>query len=340
MLDLSILNENQKEAVNWCKGPLLVLAGPGNGKTMVITYRIARILTETDGRSFRILGLTFTNKAAIEMSKRVENLIPSATNRVLISTFHSFASEIMHQHGGHIKIPPDFKILVDDTDRISILDDIIKDLYSNTHDFPPHNIITGYKILPIINRLLDNFISQNDAAEINTFNTINLDIDLCYLYKKYLTTLRQLNYLHFPSLLYETLALFNKNPFIPNLIRKIYKHILIDEFQDTNLSQYIFLTSLVKPDPSTLFAVADDDQVIYQWNAANPSRIKSLQDDFNVSELQLPENYRCPPLVIQMSNSLIEKNHSRYVGKKPLTSVKCGDYSSSVKILYFNTLED
>lgn len=120
----------------------------------------------------------------------------------------------------------------------------------------------------------------------------------------------------------------------------MFKHILVDEFQDTNHSQYQILSHITQPDPSTLFVVADDDQIIYQWNGANPKRIQALRDDFNVSELQLPENYRCPPLVIELANALIENNMNRSAGKKPLRAVKKGESGDVVRIFSFDTLDE
>jgi DNA helicase-2/ATP-dependent DNA helicase PcrA len=113
-LDLTSLNETQREAVQWNDGPLLVLAGPGSGKTRVLTYRIARIVEDTKDEHFRILGLTFTNKAAAEMRERIASLVPRASDRILLTTFHSFAGDVLRQHGHLIGLRPDFTILPQD----------------------------------------------------------------------------------------------------------------------------------------------------------------------------------------------------------------------------------
>jgi len=116
-MDLTTLNENQLAAVRWNEGPLLVLAGPGSGKTRVLTYRVARLLDDSSGERFKILGITFTNKAATEMRTRLEALLKSGKERALLTTFHSFAAEILRQHGSHIGLRPDFAILVEQADR-------------------------------------------------------------------------------------------------------------------------------------------------------------------------------------------------------------------------------
>lgn len=339
MIDLSSLNENQREAVSWNKGPLLVLAGPGSGKTRVLTCRIARILEESKGQHFRILALTFTNKAAAEMRSRVEELIPKELNRVRLTTFHSYAAELLQQHGNHISFRPDFQILSNDADREALLDDVLTQLRKNiSYPLPEH--FKSTQLLPAVTRLLDRCIIPNEAEILLQKSNVENAIPFARVYSAYREALRDTNSLDFPSLIAESLDLLSKHPFIIKHIRKVYKHILVDEFQDTNHSQYRILSLIAKPDPSTLFVVADDDQIIYQWNGASPKRIQSLRDEFGVSELQLPENYRCPPLVIELANALIEKNLDRSAGKKPLKAVKQGVGGNVVRVSNFDNLEE
>ena len=125
MADLGTLNKNQRKAVQWGEGPLLVLAGPGSGKTRVLTLRIARLIDDTPEEYFKILGLTFTNKAATEMQKRIVDLVPAAEDRVLLTTFHSFAARLLSQHGSHVGLKPDFTILAQDAERSMLLDEAI-----------------------------------------------------------------------------------------------------------------------------------------------------------------------------------------------------------------------
>lgn len=339
MIDLSSLNENQRAAVLWEQGPLLVLAGPGSGKTRVLTYRIARILEQSSGKHFRVLALTFTNKAAAEMRSRVEELVPGEINRVRLTTFHSYAAELLQQHGSHLSIRPDFQILSNDADREALLDDVLgqirKELASS---LPGH--FRAAQLLPVINRLLEKCVRADEAEVWLQQRNVENAIPLARVYAAYREALHKTNALDFPSLIAEALDLLTQYPVMVKHIRKVYKHILVDEFQDTNHTQYRILSILVKPDPSTLFVVADDDQIIYQWNGASPKRIQELRDDFGVSELQLPENYRCPPLVIELANALIEKNLNRSAGKKPLKPVKQGQASDVVRVFSFNTLEE
>lgn len=339
MLDLSSLNENQREAVLWDNGPLLVLAGPGSGKTRVLTCRIARILEQSAGQHFRLLALTFTNKAAAEMRSRVEELIPGELGRVRLTTFHSYAAELLQQHGSHLSLRPDFQILSNDADREALLDEVLgrirKDL---AYSLPSH--FKAAQLLPAVTRLLEQCVPV-DQAEVRLQQTnVENAIPLARVYAAYREALHQTNSLDFPSLIAESLDLLTQYPFLAKHIRKVYKHILLDEFQDTNQTQYRILSLIVQPDPTTLFVVADDDQIIYQWNGASPKRIQALRDDFGVSELQLPENYRCPPLVIELANALIEKNLNRSAGKKPLKAVKQGESGDVVRVFHFNTVDE
>lgn len=339
MIDLSSLNENQREAVLWSKGPLLVLAGPGSGKTRVLTTRIARILEESAGQHFRILALTFTNKAAAEMRSRVEELVPAELSRVRLTTFHSYASELLQQHGSHLGIRPNFQILSNDADREALLDSVLGQIRRDpTASMPDH--FSAAQLLPAVTRLLEECVPADRAQSWLQQAGVENAIPLARVYAAYREALRSTNALDFPSLIAESLDLLSRFPFVIKHIRKVYRHILVDEFQDTNRSQYRMLSLIVQPDPSTLFVVADDDQIIYQWNGASPKRIQELRDDFGVSELQLPENYRCPSSVIELANALIEKNLNRSAGKKPLKAVKQGQSVNAVRVFHFDSVDE
>lgn len=339
MIDLSSLNENQREAVEWDQGPLLVLAGPGSGKTRVLTYRITRILEQSAGQHFRILALTFTNKAAAEMRGRVEQLIPGELNRVRLTTFHSYAAELLQQHGNHLGFRPDFQILSNDADREALLDDVIGQMRKDlTQSLPEH--FTAVQILPAVTRLLEQCISPDNAESLLQNAQVENAVPLARVYTAYREALRQTNCLDFPSLITELIDLLHKSPFLVRLVRKVFKHILVDEFQDTNHSQYQILSLVAKPDPSTLFVVADDDQIIYQWNGASPKRIQALRDEFKISEIQLPENYRCPPQVVKLANALIGKNLGRSAGKKPLKAIKQRENNDVVRVFHFPSVDD
>lgn len=339
MIDLSSMNKNQHDAVLWDKGALLVLAGPGSGKTRVLTYRIANILSKSPDKHFRILALTFTNRAAKEMRDRVERLVPQFMNRARITTFHSYAAELLQQHGSHIDIRPDFQILSDDVDREAILDGTLNKLRKNSSvNIPDH--FEASSLLPFLNRLLEQCIPVNAVEELLQRSQPETSKELALVYATYKESLAEENMLDFPSLIAETLEIFDKFPILAQRIRKVYTHILVDEFQDTNSSQYRMLNKVLAPDSSNLFVVADDDQIIYQWNGADPKRLYELINDYSASVLQLPENYRCPAEIVEIANSLIANNISRNPDKKPLISVKSQNNSKVIEMYKFASLDD
>lgn len=332
-LDITTLNENQREAVEWGDGPLLVLAGPGSGKTRVLTYRIARLIGESTGERYKILALTFTNKAAGEMRERIEQLVPDAPARILLTTFHSFCADILRQHGHHIGLRPDFTILSQDADRAAILDEAI--IAKNaTEDYESE------KLLPLITRLLELNVPLDTAHELLQQQNFRDSERLAGMYREYRGLLINNNRLDFGSLIAECVGLLETRSGITKQLRRIYRYVCVDEFQDTNLAQYRILRQLVNPETRNLFVVADDDQIIYQWNGASPERLNELRDEFGMSVVQLPENYRCPPEVIELANSLIEHNLERSSDKERLRARKPPTAKTGVRLQGFRSLDD
>ncbi|CAI2717525.1 ATP-dependent helicase [Nitrospina watsonii] len=336
MVDLSSLNENQLNAVQWQEGPLLVLAGPGSGKTRVLTYRISRMIEESPDKHFRILGLTFTNKAAAEMRERIDALVPNAGERTLLTTFHSFCADLLRQHGHHQGLRPDFSILSQQADRQALLDEaIFKAGEKNNEVF-----YTGERLIPVITRLLDYSISIDKAETFLQSQNIREAPIISSFYSLYRQLMIEKNSLDFGGLISEALFLLEQKPSIKKQVHRIYPYICVDEFQDTNLSQYKILTHLVSPVTKNLFVVADDDQIIYQWNGANPERLKELQKDFEMKVLQLPENYRCPPEVIDIANKLISHNLNRSADKELLQANKSISKESPIHVHFFDEWEE
>lgn len=336
MNDLSSLNVNQRRSVNWGEGPLLVLAGPGSGKTRVLTYRIAQIIEQTPGQHFRILGLTFTNKAAAEMRNRINTLVPNASDRILLTTFHSFSVSILRQHGHHIGLRPDFTILSQQIDRESIIDAAIERAREEYFEAA----YRGEQLLPLVGRLVDDCIPAEAAtALLRTRNIRGFEI-LGAVYKNYRNLMIEDNQLDFGGLIAEALRLLEEVPAIRRQISRIYPYVCVDEFQDTNLAQYRILSKIIDKANPNLFVVADDDQIIYQWNGANPERLYELQRDFKMSVVQLPENYRCPLEVIDIANKLIDHNLSRHFGKVKLVANKQNGNGNVIRVKGFSSFDD
>jgi DNA helicase-2/ATP-dependent DNA helicase PcrA len=336
MVDLSSLNANQLEAVNWGEGPLLVLAGPGSGKTRVLTYRIARMVEDTPGKPFRILGLTFTNKAASEMRTRIEEIVPNSRNRIRLTTFHSFCVDLLRQHGHLIGLRPNFTILPQEVDRVAVLDEAIGEIRSDYPDF----VRRGEQLLPMVTQLLDDSVLADDAlGELRKSNFDEAEV-LAATYSTYRRLMIENNQLDFGCLIAEALGLLEGNAAVRRLVSRIYPYVCVDEFQDTNLAQYRILANVVDPSTKNLFVVADDDQIIYQWNGADPRRLNALREDFGVTVLQLPENYRCPPQVVDVANKLINCNLARTYDKAALVAHKSWAYDDVINVESFETFED
>jgi DNA helicase-2/ATP-dependent DNA helicase PcrA len=317
-LDISTmnLNKSQAEAVKWQDGPLLVLAGPGSGKTKVLTCRIARLIADSPGARFRVLGVTFTNKAATEMRNRIDALLAEGRDRVTLTTFHAFAAEVLRQHGSHVGLEPDFTILTEQADREAVLSDAIKAVPNDDEDFEPK----AAQLLPLITRMLDECVLPDEAQKY--LKTQPHSAAIAKIFKSYRTKLIAAKQIDFGSLLALAVELLEKRPAVAKQIQRIYSYVCVDECQDTNAAQFRLLVQLVPADNANLFVVADDDQVIYQWNGASPKRIAIIRDRYKMSLLQLPENYRCPAEVIELANNLIRHNSDRHADKEPLRANK------------------
>ncbi len=313
MLEMKCLNIKQQEAADWNDGPMLVLAGPGSGKTLVLTMRVARLIQKFPESRFRVLGLTFTTKAADEMRSRVSQRLGPDAYRAHLTTFHSFAAEVLRQHGSHFGLRPDFKILTQDADRFLLLDKAIEN--AEGADLP--DAVKGRGIALVIDRLLREGYDGKDARL--PFQTSNRDW-IRPIYNAYMCLLIGENYLDFGTLLVCCLRLFRERPRIAQHYRTVYPFACVDEYQDTNMAQYLLLRTLYPNPNANLFVVGDDDQAIYQWNGANPERLRKLRDEYKMKIVQLPESFRCPSEVIELANNLIRHNLDRVASKKPLVS--------------------
>ena len=321
------LSDIQKQAAEWDEGSLLVLAGPGSGKTRVLTCRIARLLDSSPDKNFRILGLTFTNKAADEMRNRIANFVPGQEGRLFLGTFHSFCADILRQHGIHLGINPNFKIYAQEVELQAVLNDVVDKAKKKS------DLITELdkKTLPIIQRLKSHLIVPEQCCDV--FRDKEIGKRMAIIYPAYEAELTKNNALDFNSLIFRTHQLFVKFPAFAKRYRTVYPYICVDEFQDTNDAQYKLIRALTGDQHKNLFLVADDDQIIYQWNGASHKRIEEFIRDYSPSIIQLPMNYRCPPEVITLANNLIRHNFLRASDKKPLKAFRASTGSGVVRLL-------
>jgi len=308
---LLTLNENQKEAINWNEGPLMVLAGPGSGKTTVLTERIIRLIKEYPDDRFRILALTFTQNAAKNMLNKIDEAIVTGRERILPTTFHSFSADIIRQHGSLEGIKTDFSIMTIDLDEESLLLEIINESIEKGLDFKKEDI----RYMPQIKSFLIQCIETDEEIDLNTEHK-----KAKYLFCQYVSKMKNSGRINYEGMLYFAWMLLGKKQ-VRKHYSTVYKYVCVDEYQDTNISQYNILIRLLKDENPNLFVVADDDQIIYQWNGASPERLKSLISRYDMQILQLPENYRCPADVVDIANKMIINNFNRYNAKKPGVSI-------------------
>jgi DNA helicase-2/ATP-dependent DNA helicase PcrA len=321
---LAELNPSQARAANWNDGPLLVLAGPGSGKTKTLTARVARLIASSEGESFRILCLTFTRKAAAEMRERLLALVPDARDRVWLTTFHSFATDILRQHGSHFGFSPDFEI-IEESERVSL----VKSLIAARSD-ELTRLLSAEKALSSLDLLFRNLTEDDKVTHL--LKDPEMGAQLQILFSAYKDRLKQQNALDYGAILYFCEELLRVRPRVAKQLKTVYRYLCVDEFQDTNVAQFRLLQSLAPDRDSNVFIVGDDDQVIYQWNGASPARIKELERYYDLTTIQLPENYRCPPEVVELANALITHNGDRAAGKQPLQAMKELPNTDSVQL--------
>lgn len=318
-MDLSILNEQQKEAVECLSGPLLVLAGAGSGKTKVLTYRIANLIYHgVDPRN--ILAITFTNKAAGEMRDRVIKLIGEEAYKMQLSTFHAFGLKLIRENNEFFHLSNNFSIY-DPDDSLSLIKKIMKSL----------NLSTDFYNAKSIRNIISN--CKNELVSPQELNKTEKDENIIKVYSKYNEELILNNAVDFDDLLLLPTILF-QNKDILNKYQEKYKYILIDEYQDTNEAQYK-LTKMLAKKYQNLCVVGDNDQAIYGFRGANYKNILNFENDYKLAKkIVLDTNYRSTKNILDCANSVIKNNRLRQ--EKNLKSIKAiGD-----KTIYYRAMDD
>lgn len=308
----------QREAILHRGSPLLLLAGAGSGKTLVITKKIAYLIKECEIPPERIMAVTFTNKAANEMKNRVCELLPEIKPyRLFVRTFHSACLRILKENAHYIGYKSDF-IILDEGDKLSIIKKIMK-----AEDTPKR--ITPKMIIKFISNI------KNDRED-----NIAYDYDRHFyedVYNKYLEYQLKENLMDFDDLILNTIKLFEKEIPVLNYYKERFKYILVDEFQDTNPQQYKLIKLLTQNADNDLTVVGDDDQSIYSFRGATVLNILNFENDFpNTRIIRLEENYRCPKDIVEAALSVIKNNSQRH--RKNVFSNKENQYKIENWICY------
>jgi DNA helicase-2/ATP-dependent DNA helicase PcrA len=298
----NLLNEEQYEAAITIDGPLLVLAGAGSGKTRVLTYRIAHMIQDHDIPFYNILAITFTNKAAGEMKDRVRSLIGNDANSMWISTFHSSCVKILRREIDKLGYNKNFGIY-DTYDQKTLMKECMKELNINEKD------MTEKEILSKIGSLKDNLISPKEFVKEAEENY--RDAKIAEAYSLYQKKLKQSNALDFDDIIFKTVELFKQFPEVLEFYQRKFKYIMVDEYQDTNKTQYEFVRLLAQK-YKNIFVVGDDDQCIYQWRGADIRNILEFEKDYpNAKVIKLEQNYRSKSNILSAANIVIKNNAIR-----------------------------
>jgi len=309
---LNELNQQQKNAVAATPGPILVLAGPGSGKTRVLTYRAAYLIAVLGVQPYQILAVTFTNKAAREMESRVTGLLGNKADGLWLGTFHSICGKILRREASYLPVNNNF-VIFDSDDQISLVKRVIKEKRLNDKDYRPRQVHA--RISKAKNDLMgpDEFPIEGYRDEV-----------ISEIYKGYQAYLISSNAMDFDDMLLYTAMLLESHPDVRKKYSQRFTHILVDEFQDTNLAQY-FLLSHLASFHKNIFVVGDEDQSIYRWRGADYHNVERFMSDFpDAEKILLEQNYRSTQKILDGAVAVINENANR-TKKKLFTNRGSGE---------------
>jgi DNA helicase-2/ATP-dependent DNA helicase PcrA len=293
------LNSAQREAVQLIEGPVLVLAGPGSGKTRVLTQRVAYLVKECGCEPYRIMAVTFTNKAAREMKERLHHLLGERLRQLTIGTFHAICVRILRREARHLGIPSNF-VIYDAADQLSLIRQALKDLDLDDKTYRPQAIQAA------ISRAKSELIAPDEYRPRTYWQEVASRV-----YQRYQELLAANSALDFDDLLMSVARLFREHEEVLSKYQRRYRYILVDEFQDTNMAQYELL-KLLSGEHRNLFAVGDEDQSIYSWRGADFRNMQRFRDDYPEARVVLLEkNYRSTQTILDAAKSVISLNVHR-----------------------------
>ena len=288
---LKTLNTEQHSAVTAPDGPVLVLAGPGSGKTRVLTHRIAYLIGGRNVKPHQILAVTFTNKAAREMESRVVDLLGSEQRGMMLGTFHSVCARILRREARYLGVTSDFTIF-DEDDQQALVKRAMREMNLDEKANRPSSVLSA------ISHMKNDMIAP-DKMEVKTYR----DKVVQRVFERYQQLLLQCNALDFDDLLLGTARLLEEVPVVREAYSQRFEHILVDEFQDTNLAQYTLLRHLASVH-GNLFVVGDEDQSIYRWRGADYHNVQYFENDYpKCRKILLEQNYRSTQTILDAARA-------------------------------------
>jgi DNA helicase-2/ATP-dependent DNA helicase PcrA len=296
---LNELNPQQRAAVSARPGPVLVLAGPGSGKTRVLTHRIAYLINQMGISPYHILAVTFTNKASREMQSRLEKLLDRSVQGLWLGTFHAVCARILRREQQFLPFTSNF-VIFDDDDQTSLIKRAVKELNLDEKLYKPSSVHAA------ISNAKNNLLMPSDYPA-STYR----DEVIGRIYRRYQELLLASNAVDFDDLLLYTWKLLEENPALRESYSRRFEHVLVDEFQDTNLVQYELLRHLASVHKN-IFVVGDEDQSIYRWRGADYRNVLRFDEDYpETIKILLEQNYRSTQTVLDAAQAVIERNHHR-----------------------------
>ena len=295
------LSDRQRDAVTHTDGPLLIIAGPGSGKTRVMAHRVAYLIGVTGVSPWKILGVTFTNKAARELLERCERLVGLGSNELQVRTFHGFCARVLRSDGENVGLQSDFTIY-DSDDQARVIRRILEDIDIDPKQFPPRSV------LGVISDAKNNLQSPEQLSKrTETYR----DEVMSRIYEAYEAALHRANAVDFDDLLSKTYTLLEGHPEILEKYQQRYEYLLVDEFQDTNPLQFQ-VARLLALKSRNICVVGDPDQSIYSWRHADPSNLTDFQSTFNETKIvTLDQSYRSTQIILEAADSVIGNNDER-----------------------------
>jgi DNA helicase II / ATP-dependent DNA helicase PcrA len=309
---LASLNEEQRAAVTAPLGPVLVLAGAGSGKTRVLTHRAAWLILENGVSPHGLMAVTFTNKAASEMRGRIESLLSMPADALWIGTFHGLSHRMLRRHWREARLPQSFQIL-DDDDQQRLVRRIIRDRELDEQRWVPREVQGFINASKDEGRRAKHLSDRNDPTR----------KQLIQLYRLYEERCEQAGVVDFAELLLRSFEVLRDAPGLGDYYRERFRHILVDEFQDTNGIQYEWLRQLVGQGGAP-FVVGDDDQSIYRWRGAKVENMQHFRREYGATVYRLQQNYRSTQVILAAANAVIAKNTDR-MGKELWTAAQGGE---------------
>lgn len=300
------LNDMQKEAVLSTSGPCLVIAGAGSGKTKVLTHKIAYLMQEKDIKTWNILAITFTNKAANEMKERVEKLVGEVAKDMWIGTFHSICVRILRRYIDRIGFTSSF-VIFDSSDQRTLVKQCLKQL--NIDD----KMFTDRAVLAEISNAKNEML-EPDMYKLRTNNEIRKET-IAQVYEMYQKRLRENNAIDFDDIINYTIRILSENPDVLEYYTDKFEYVLVDEYQDTNKAQFT-LVSILAARHGNITVVGDNDQGIYSFRGADITNILNFERDFPGTKIiKLEQNYRCTQNILDAANAVIKNNETKYEKK-------------------------